>query len=455
MFARPWTSRDRAAGRVEKRARGGTSSRSGSFKSKALPPTTVTPAVMTSPASRLAAAAAAASAVTGGSGRGGGGGGRGRGSIAVRGSGGPSVPTVAGPLKVDSPMLDSAAFEGAPTGGVVGYGESHHHHSPSLSPAGSPLSLGSRGRTGQFGGLALGVDNGSVTTVAVGEGQRLFAAHTEVLAASPVLRAACRGAFGASPGLRSGTSASTSPALSARVFAGGADFGRHGLALPEEDPQVFACVLEYLYKGDYQPRLVAGTSRNTWVLENSSVDLRDTKGGFDSGRGGMVSGPALAGGCSCAACCGGCGGGGINNNNSTSTVCLLSGRAVVGATVLTAGAKALGGPVLRDTAVYCAALRYGLPEMARLALRKQSLLTGIDVGLALRSMRYAYAHTPAEDSRLRAHYLALIIRCRRTFKRSGTMQQEMARGGAMFFDLFVALVTHLDEGIDGRPPLGA
>jgi hypothetical protein len=45
---------------------------------------------------------------------------------------------------------------------------------------------------------------------------------------------------------------------------------------------------------------------------------------------------------------------------------------------------------------------------------------------------------------LRAHYLALIIRSRATFKRSGTMQAEMMAGGsALWFDLFVAMVEHL------------
>ena len=62
----------------------------------------------------------------------------------------------------------------------------------------------------------------------------------------------------------------------------------------------------------------------------------------------------------------------------------------------------------------------------------------------LSSARYAYSHTPATDSSLRAHYLALIIRGRATFKRSGTMQAEMMAGGsALWFDLFVAMVEHL------------
>lgn len=265
---------------------------------------------------------------------------------------------------------------------------------------------------------------GSVITVAVGPAQRLFAAHADVLALSPVLAAACRDAFRrvSPPSPWSGTT--TSPALSTGVDS------RGGFALPEEDPQVFACVLEFLYKGDYQPRLVA--HRNTWVLEGSSTDLRGERVGGGGGvvargRGGTIS-------CTC-----GC--------HSTTGTCLRYGAppGMVGVTVPTADAAALGGPVLRDTAVYCTAVTLGLPALARLALRKQSLYSSIDVGLALRSMRYAYAHTPADDSRLRAHYLALIIRNRSTFKRSGTMQTEIIRGGAMFFDLFVAMANHIED----------
>lgn len=92
----------------------------------------------------------------------------------------------------------------------------------------------------------------------------------------------------------------------------------------------------------------------------------------------------------------------------------------------------------------CSANRYALPELQRLALKKQGLQSGVQCSTILSSARYAYANTPANDSKLRAHYLALIIRSRNTFKRSGTMQMEMERGGTpLFFDLFVAMVNHL------------
>ena len=99
--------------------------------------------------------------------------------------------------------------------------------------------------------------------------------------------------------------------------------------------------------------------------------------------------------------------------------------------------------LLKDTMVYCTAERYGLDELKRLALRKQGLQSGIQCSTILASARYAYANTPETDSKLRAHYLALIIRSRATFKRSGTMQMEMEAGGLLFFDLFVAMCNHV------------
>lgn len=72
--------------------------------------------------------------------------------------------------------------------------------------------------------------------------------------------------------------------------------------------------------------------------------------------------------------------------------------------------------------------------------------SGIQCSIILSSARFAYSHTPDTDSKLRAHYLALIIRSRSTFKRSGTMQLEMFNGGSqLFFDLFVALCNHVDD----------
>jgi len=209
-----------------------------------------------------------------------------------------------------------------------------------------------------------------IVTLVVGHEQRLFAAHEDVLCHSPIFAAALKGKF--------------------------LDSSTKKVELPDEEPEILSCVLEFLYKGDYYPRLLHNKRRNTWDLE----DAQDLKSG---GRG-----------------------------NCESTIYLSS----------------VGGEVLRDTVIYCAAEKYGLDELKRLALRKQGLQSGIQVDVILRSARYAYEHTPDTESRLRAHYLALIIRSRKTFKRSGTMQMEMENGGKLFFDLFVAMCNHIDDIVE-------
>ena len=103
------------------------------------------------------------------------------------------------------------------------------------------------------------------------------------------------------------------------------------------------------------------------------------------------------------------------------------GRGSVQSTVYHNG---VGGVLLKDSVIYCTAEKFGLDELKRLALRKQGLQTGIQVEVILRTARYAYDNTPDQDANLRAHFLALIIRSRKTFKRSGTMQKEMEIGGS-------------------------
>jgi len=213
-----------------------------------------------------------------------------------------------------------------------------------------------------------------IITITVGRDGRLFAAHEDVLCLSPFFAAACRGKF--------------LEAESKRI------------SLPDEEPEIFSCVLEYLYKGDYYPRLLHDKRRGTWELEDTTKSPNPENGG---GRG------------------------------SSEATCYIS---------------SVGEYLLRDTVIYCAAEKYGLEELKRLALRKQGLQSGIEVATILRSARYAYDNTPDTDSRLRAHYLALIIRCRKTFKRSGTMQAEMESGGKLFFDLFVALCNHVDDIVE-------
>ena len=185
----------------------------------------------------------------------------------------------------------------------------------------------------------------------VGKDRRLFACHQDVLSLSPFFVAALKGQFYES--------------VTGKI------------ELPDEEPEVFSSVLEYLYKGDYYPRLLHDKKRNVWTLEDAAADSH--------------------------------------------------GRGSVESTVYHNG---VGGVLLKDTVIYCTAEKFGLEELKRLALRKQGLQVGIQVDVILRSARFAYENTPDRDAKLRAHFLALIIRSRKTFKRSGTMQMEMEIGGS-------------------------
>ncbi|KAF7117191.1 hypothetical protein CNMCM5793_005911 [Aspergillus hiratsukae] len=211
-----------------------------------------------------------------------------------------------------------------------------------------------------------------IVTLIVGRDRRRFLAHEDVLSRSPFFH----------PVLRD-------------QFAG--DNMDKVLGLPDEEPEILSCVLEFLYKGDYTPRIVHDKSQNSFRLE----------GHRDTSR--------------------------INSRESSAATIFLS---------------AINGVVLRDTAVYCAGERYGLESLKSLALRKQGLQRGVPVDVILRSARYAYDNTPDSESRLRAKYLAMIIRARHIFKTSGTMQVDMEMGHKFYFDLFVAMCNQLD-GLEG------
>lgn len=207
-----------------------------------------------------------------------------------------------------------------------------------------------------------------IVTLIVGQDRRVFVAHEDVLSRSPFFYTVLRD-----------------------QFVG--DEVDKVLGLPDEEPEILSCVLEFLYKGDYSPRLLRNKGRKSFRLEDAQDD---------------------------------------NNPHGRATILL----------------SAVNGVVLRDTVVYCAAERYGLETLQKLALRKQGLQRGIPVDVVLRSARYAYDHTPDSESRLRAHYLAMMIRARHIFKTSGTMQVDMEIGHRLYFDLFVAMCDHLDEAMN-------
>lgn len=104
------------------------------------------------------------------------------------------------------------------------------------------------------------------------------------------------------------------------------------IALPDEEPEIFSSILEYLYKGDYYPRLIHNKRRNSWELESIS----------DEARGSVES------------------------------------------TVYHHGIE---GDILKDTVIYCTADKYGLDELKRVALRKQGLRT-LSIPICLRILSF-------------------------------------------------------------------
>ena len=83
-----------------------------------------------------------------------------------------------------------------------------------------------------------------IVTLAVGPDGRMFAAHEDILSLSPVFKNYLKGRT--------------------------SDRGERRIALPEEQPEVLSSVLEYLYKGDYYPRLLHNKRNDTWELEDGT-----------------------------------------------------------------------------------------------------------------------------------------------------------------------------------------
>jgi hypothetical protein len=79
-------------------------------------------------------------------------------------------------------------------------------------------------------------------TLCVGSEQRLFAAHEDVLSHSPYFASLLQAQF-YEPNKR--------------------------IELAEDEPEIFSSVLEYLYKGDYYPRMEFDKRRHSWQLEDA------------------------------------------------------------------------------------------------------------------------------------------------------------------------------------------
>jgi hypothetical protein len=89
----------------------------------------------------------------------------------------------------------------------------------------------------------------AIITLCIGREQRLFAAHEDVLGNSPYLSMLCQTQFYEST---------------------------KRIDLPDEEPEVFSSVLEYLYKGDYYPRLEFDKRRQSWQLEDGTNPERQS-----------------------------------------------------------------------------------------------------------------------------------------------------------------------------------
>lgn len=129
-----------------------------------------------------------------------------------------------------------------------------------------------------------------IVTLVIGSEQRLFAAHEDVLR--------------------------TSPFFASALGNGYMDPVTRRISLPDEEPEIFSSVLEFLYKGDYFPRLVHNKRRNSYELEP------------------------------------------IDQRGAAESIVYHHG---------------VDGDLLKDTVIYCAAERYGLSELKKISLRKQGL----------------------------------------------------------------------------------
>ncbi|KKA26267.1 hypothetical protein TD95_000027 [Thielaviopsis punctulata] len=189
------------------------------------------------------------------------------------------------------------------------------------------------------------------------------------------------------------------------------------LELPHESPLVFSCVLEFLLYGDYCcPReLLPGDPGFVETQEVWMEDVRRERDARDTVAAALNLCPDM------------------------------SKKRVV--------RDPQGQDVLRDAMVYCAAEKYGIKGLKRIALRKLREQPALPCHIILSSARYAYAHTAENDPKLRAFFVSVIVRNHHSFARSNSMRRNMLAGGTnLFFDLFVAMNTSID-GKDAQAPV--
>ncbi len=255
----------------------------------------------------------------------------------------------------------------------------------------------------------------SIIVIACGREQRLFLAHEFLLCHSPFFAARFRGR-----------------PLEMRA---------RRIDLPNDEPEIFSCMLEYLYEGDYDRRLPhassSGDDRALGRGIGSAPDDAEISAHTNSALQGNADDDNTHNGSAGAGSCG-----------DAAAAEIGGGRGRVEAAVTLDPAAAVihiegVGVVLKDTAVYCLAEKYGLEDLKQLALRKQDRWSGITCNTIVTSARYAYNHTRDSDVKLRNHYLHLILRHLDIFKCNSLMQAEMKTGGKLCLDLFMMMCNYI------------
>jgi len=98
--------------------------------------------------------------------------------------------------------------------------------------------------------LFLSTLTSAIITICVGSEQRVFAGHEDVLRRSSYFEAAVKSQF--------------------------FDNKERRINLPDEHPEILSAVLEFLYKGDYYPKLLHNKRKDTWELEDAGNDTKTT-----------------------------------------------------------------------------------------------------------------------------------------------------------------------------------
>ena len=92
-------------------------------------------------------------------------------------------------------------------------------------------------------GCCFSTPTSPIVTLCVGPAGRLFACHEDILKTCPFF---------------------------AGLFRNSSETKNRKVQLPDDIPEVFSCVLEFLYKGDYYPRLVSNKKTNASELEDAT-----------------------------------------------------------------------------------------------------------------------------------------------------------------------------------------